>query len=312
MEDNLIVPPIKIQWIKTKLVRWIFSNLPNFTGKRIEPFMWSWVVWFNYRPKNAIFSDTNPHTINFYNEIKKWNIDHNKVRTYLEYEWAKLKLEWEKHYKYIRERFNDKKEPLDFLFLNRSDFNWMIRFNRKWWFNVPFGKKPERFAKAYVTKIVNQVHNLEILMKENNRTFICQDFSETIKLAWKDDLIYCDPPYIWRHVDYFDSWNEEDEYRLNALLEHSWAKFVLSTRHSNEYRNNDYIEKVRNKHNIKTSEHFYHLWAKEANRKPMLEAIIMNYKTNEIGENNKILITKSKKPIMNKIKKIRLFTDINA
>lgn len=27
--------------------------------------------------------------------------------------------------------------------------------------------------------------------------------------ATKNDFIYCDPPYIGRHVDYFDSWDQK-------------------------------------------------------------------------------------------------------
>ncbi len=42
------------------------------------------------------------------------------------------------------------RDPLKFLFLNRADFNGMIRLNRKGEFNVPFCKKPERFSKSHI------------------------------------------------------------------------------------------------------------------------------------------------------------------
>lgn len=69
----------------------------------------------------------------------------------------------ERHYYYVRDRFNEDHNILDFLFLNRSCFNGMIRFNKNYRFNVPYGHKPQRFSKAYVTKIVNQVKHLENL-----------------------------------------------------------------------------------------------------------------------------------------------------
>jgi DNA adenine methylase len=53
-----------------------------------------------------------------------------------------------------------------------------------------------------------------------------------------DDLIYCDPPYLGRHVDYFDSWSEDDENRLFNALSKTKARFILSTWHSNQYREN--------------------------------------------------------------------------
>lgn len=105
----------------------------------------------------------------------------------------------------IRERFNEHHDALDFLFLNRSCFNGMIRFNRDYQFNVPYGHKPERFSKAYVTKVVNQVKYVEDMLKTHSWTFLCQSFEKTITMAGSKDFIYCDPPYIGRHVDYYDS-----------------------------------------------------------------------------------------------------------
>jgi len=292
---KIIVPPIKIQGIKTKLVEWISLHVPNFSWRRIEPFMGSGVVGFNIVPKNAIFSDINPHTIKFYQEINNWNINHLMVRNFLEQEGEFLKEQGEKHYKYVRDRFNAEQSTLDFLFLNRSDFNGMIRFNKKWGFNVPFGKKPERFSKAYITKIVNQVRNLEVLMQQNNREFICRDFEEIIKIANSNDFLYCDPPYLWRNVDYFDSRSEADEIKLNTLLTDSVARFILSTRHSNTYRTNEYLSTVRWNFKILTKEHFYHLWGKKENRNAMKEAIVMNYEIVEVAsvKKNSISIPKN-------------------
>ena len=59
-----------------------------------------------------------------------------------------------------------------------------------------------------------------------------------------DDFIYCDPPYIGRHVDYYDSWDEENEIKLHDLLSNSGAKFMLSTWDNNEYRKNAYLDTV--------------------------------------------------------------------
>ena len=82
----------------------------------------------------------------------------------------------------------------------------MIRFNKNYRFNVPYGHKPQRFSKAYVTKIVNQVKHLENLFPKKNWEFKCQSFVDTIGGATHLDFIYCDPPYIGRHVDYYDNW----------------------------------------------------------------------------------------------------------
>ena len=63
---KIIIPPIKIQGIKSKIVPEIQNNLTwNKEGKWIEPFLGSGVVLFNIQPNTAVLSDTNPHIINF-------------------------------------------------------------------------------------------------------------------------------------------------------------------------------------------------------------------------------------------------------
>jgi len=272
------VPPIKCQGIKTKLVEWIkdHSTLEN-AGTWIEPFMGSGVVGFNMRLNRAVFADVNPHIINFYNAIKQGKITAGVAKEFLEKEGAQLKEKGEEHYYAVRERFNKDGNPLDMLFLNRACFNGVMRFNQKGKFNVPFGHKPERFAKAYVTKIANQIKYVSQATSQYDWQFICADFRKIILSASEGDFIYCDPPYIGRHVDYFNSWSENDEQELYELLSATPAKFILSTWHSNKYRSNPAIEKYAYRFTILTREHFYHVGAKEENRNPMLEAIVLNY-----------------------------------
>lgn len=153
----------------------------------------------------------------------------------------------------------------------------MMRFNSKWWFNVPYCKKDNRFAKSYITKIVNQVKLLEEKMDGKNWIFKCQDYKNTIKIAPEDSLIYCDPPYIDRYSDYYNNWTEENEIDLFNLLSNFKGYFILSTWKWNKYRDNIYINKLWNKFKIETKEHFYHLWAKENNRNSMIEALVRNF-----------------------------------
>jgi len=274
------VPPIKSQGIKTKLVPWIKSIVPNdFNGRWIEPFMGTGVVAFNIAPSHALLCDTNPHIIEFYQEIANKKITPEIVRDYLVHEGAKLLEKGESHYYEIRERFNKTHEPLDFLFLNRAGFNGMIRFNRKGDFNIPFCRKPKRFNQSYVTKIVNQVNYVYRLIQIKDFVFKCQDFKKTIKDGNDTDIIYCDPPYIDRHVDYYNGWDDSHENSLKNFLTNTESKFILSTWHHNDFRKNDYIDTLWKPFNILTREHFYHVGGNEKNRNPMIEAIITNFET---------------------------------
>src|SRR4030066_1254179 len=152
------VPPLKCQGIKTKLTEWIKDRAAlEEPSTWFEPFMGSGVVGFNVRPQKAIFSDINPHIVNFYNAIKDGSITAGVAKEFLEHEGEILQKQGESYYYEVRERFNKESKPLDMLFLNRACFNGVMRFNKKGIFNVPFGHKPERFARSYVTKITNQI-----------------------------------------------------------------------------------------------------------------------------------------------------------
>ena len=277
------VPPIKSQGIKTKLVPWIKSVIPNgFNGTWIEPFMGTGAVAFNIAPKQAVLCDSNPHLVNFYASIINGEITPEVVRDYLVHEGAQLLSKGEEHYYFIRERFNLHQSPLDFLFLNRAGFNGMIRFNRKGEFNIPFCRKPQRFSQAYITKIVNQVDFVSRLLKAKEFTFKCQDFAKTISEASSVDIIYCDPPYIDRHVDYFNGWDDSHEKQLFEKLSSFGGLFVLSTWHHNDYRSNEYIESLWSNFSVLTREHFYHVGGKEENRNPVIEALVINFNANQI------------------------------
>jgi DNA adenine methylase len=199
------------------------------------------------------------------------------VKQFLEKEGAQLEKDGEEHYYNIRTRFNKEGNPLDFLFLSRACFNGLIRFNRKGQFNVPFCRKPKRFVRAYITKIVNQVARFQDAFCHYCWEFICSDFETIITAATANDLIYCDPPYLGRHVDYFDSWSEEDEKRLFNVLSKTKARFILSTWHSNKYRENVTLKSLWKQFYVITKEHFYHVGAKESNRSAILEALVLNF-----------------------------------
>lgn len=279
------VPPIKTQGIKTKLVPFI-RDLAKVREDEVwvEPFMGSGVVGFNVAPRRALFSDTNVHIINFYNEIKNGQITPQLVKEFLESEGRRLSEGDAEYYYEVRNRFNREHSPMDFLFLNRSCFNGMIRFNKNYDFNVPYGHKPERFAKAYVTKIVNQVAHVKELLRWNDWQFEVKSFEEAIREAPANAFIYCDPPYLGRHVDYFDSWNEEQELLLHELLMgRASGRFMVSTWDHNKYRENEYLRTVWGDCTKTTREHFYFVGARESNRGSMVEALLTNFKpmTNE-------------------------------
>lgn len=275
-----LVPPLKCQGIKTKLVGEISRIAGTQVFERwVEPFCGSCVVALNVQPKEALLSDSNVHIIRLYQEIQNGGLTPAVAKSFLVEEGEKLRAGGETHYYAVRERFNAEPTSLDFLFLNRSCFNGVMRFNRSGKFNVPYGHKPERFAQAYVTKIINQIRRISEAISACDWAFASADFRQTLASAKAGDLVYVDPPYAGRHVDYFNSWSESDESELGNILKRLPCRFILSTWHSNEFRTNAMIERNWNdpRFHLLTREHFYHVGPTEDLRHPMIEALITNF-----------------------------------
>ncbi|HOV83886.1 MAG TPA: Dam family site-specific DNA-(adenine-N6)-methyltransferase [Paludibacteraceae bacterium] len=290
---RVIIPPIKSQGIKTKLIPWIkdVTAIANQKGRWIEPFLGTGIVAFNSGYNKAILSDTNPHIINFYKAIQQKEITPLTMKAYLEKEGqllSKAENNGYEHYLKVRARFNSGEySSYDFIFLSRAGFNGMMRFGSKGNWNIPFCKKPDRFAKAYITKIVNQVSAVsQIIQPEPDWIFYNKSFSEIIPIATEDDIIYCDPPYYGRHVDYYNGWTEKDEELLFNLLSQTKAKFILSTWHHNDWRENKMISKFWNKFNIITKDHFYYNGGSIENRRSIVEALVCNFDTTDIKQHN--------------------------
>lgn len=288
---RVIVPPIKSQGIKTKLVPWIMDLAPKVTGRWIEPFLGTGVVALNSRYQKAILNDTNPHIINFYKGIQQKEITAPLMKQYLEHEGgllSKADNNGYEHYLKVRARFNSGEfSPYDFIFLSRAGFNGMMRFGSKGNWNIPFCKKPDRFAQAYITKITNQVISAsQIIQPEPDWIFYNKSFAEIIPIATENDIIYCDPPYYGRHVDYYNGWTEKDEELLFHLLSETNAKFILSTWHHNDWRENEMVNKYWNHFNIVTKDHFYHNGGNIENRRTIVEALVCNFDTGTFAEHN--------------------------
>lgn len=280
MSHSLLVPPLKCQGIKTKLAGEIQRLTADSDFERwVEPFCGSCVVAFNIQPRKALLCDSNIHIIYFYQAIQSGLLTPELVQSFLVEQGALLSARGEDYYYGVRDRFNKQPNSLDFLFLNRSCFNGVIRFNRHGLFNVPFCRKRNRFTQAYITKIANQTRAIRGVITDSDWLFEVADFRDTLANARSTDFVYADPPYAGRHVDYFNSWSEHDENSLADLLKRLPCRFILSTWHSNEFRRNPLIHK--NWHDPRfhlfPRQHFYHVGSTESLRHPMVEALVTNF-----------------------------------
>lgn len=287
--DHVGTPPIKCQGIKTKLVPFIFRSIKwsdEANGRWIEPFLGSGVVAFNLHPRRAILSDSNRHIIELYTSIQSGQLNCGNTRDFLEFEGRKLQAGGAEYYYEVRNRFNEFGSSFDFLFLNRSCFNGVMRFNRHGHFNVPFGHKPERFSKSYITKIVNQIGWVAKQMRGRDWEFRVDQWDTTLRAAEPGDFVYLDPPYIGRHTDYYNGWNQAEASGLAHTALSLPCGYALSMWLENRYRKNTHIAEFWPGAEIRVCSHFYHVGSTEELRNEMDEAlaIMPGYATDDEGK----------------------------
>ncbi len=234
MRAKVRVKPF-LKWAggKFKLIDTICDHLPQ--GKKlIEPFLGSGAVFINTEYEHYLLSDVNPDLIHLYRTLKLkgdafidyceqfFQPEHNKERKYYLYRDEFNQLE-----------ANDKKAAL-FLYLNRHGYNGLCRYNQAGQFNVPFG----RYKHPYFPRKEMQFFHL----KSKKATFICEDFASVMKRARKDNVVYCDPPYVpLSPTAYFTSYAQtgfslHDQERLALLAEKlsSRGVSVVISNHENE------------------------------------------------------------------------------
>ena len=275
---DVSAPPLKIQGIKTKLVKFIGQSIAwdsGESGRWVEPFFGSGCVALNLMPPRAILGDKNPHIVRLYKDIQSGVLTPDVVRGGLSEMGALLSVRGQDYYNEVRTRFNQTGASLDFLFLNRSCFNGVIRFNKKGGFNTPFGHKPQRFDAKFLTRVSNQVKWAGRQMANKDWQFHCADWSELFAVTTSADFVYLDPPYVGRHADYFSQWDGEEAGRLATAARLLPCGFALSMWMENQYRKNEHIESEWSDNDIRLASHFYHVGSSESLRNEMIEAVVI-------------------------------------
>jgi len=184
---NDIRPFLKWAGNKYTLLAQIIPELSP--GRRLlEPFLGSGAVFLNTNYPNYVLSELNPDLTALYSLLKQEGLafirDCKKLFT-------PSNNNADRYYQ-LRDRFNRSKQArtraLLFVYLNRHGYNGLCRYNSSGKFNVPFGR--------YEQVLFPEQRMLEFHQKAQRAEFICQDFADTLAMAKRGDVVYCDPPYI--------------------------------------------------------------------------------------------------------------------
>src|SRR3990167_6611682 len=218
--------------------------LPYFPQKKrlIEPFAGSGAVFINTDFEEYIIAECNQDLIDIYNLLKEQG---PKFIKYCE-QYFNPECNQKDCYYTMRDLFNQstniKEKAAIFLYLNRHGYNGLCRYNSSGKYNVPFGK--------YLAPYFPHTEMLHFYLKSQNATFIHQDFRETFKNAQKEDVIYCDPPYVplsktasFTHYS-TSNFTENDQLALLELAKEVQKKgcTVLISNHDSDFTLKNYTD----------------------------------------------------------------------
>src|SRR3989338_1802027 len=189
-EPDLRRPPKQLlKWAgnKQRFAEQICQMFPRTYGKYIEPFVGSGAVLGAMAPKRGVAGDTLQPL------VELWTIlQNNPEELFCAYKntWDAFQRDSSSEYKKLLASYNKNPNPHDLLFLSRSCYGGIIRFTMQGKMSTPMGAhrpiSPESFRERM------------ILWRQRvaGTKFMHASFQETMGMAEKGDVIYCDPPYV--------------------------------------------------------------------------------------------------------------------
>jgi len=174
---------------KYKIVETLKNKFPKKAKRYIEPFLGAGSVALNIDYPQIIVGDTNADLMLVWEIFKDMGMD---FVTECKKVFVPANNKDDKYYE-LRDEFNKTKKELRkavlFIYLNRHCFNGLCRYNADGMYNVPKGKykDPVYFPQDEFQKALEQVKRFDIHNK---------DFREVFEMVGKDDVVYCDPPYL--------------------------------------------------------------------------------------------------------------------
>lgn len=218
-------PIIKWSGSKRSQAHDIVSYFPSEIDTYYEPFCGGASVLrelleSDIKVNEYVCSDINNGLIELWKVIQ---VDpYSVAHVYKEF-WEELNMDndidrQKKFYDKIRKRYNKEKSPLDFIFLDRTCFNGLIRYNSKGQFNSPFhinrpGIDPDKLHKI--------VYEWADILNDNNVKFKTMSYDEI--QPNEGDFLYLDPPYNNTTGMYFDKFDRRKFFKWLKDIKCGWV-----------------------------------------------------------------------------------------
>ncbi len=264
-----------------------------------EPFVGGGAVFFdvaqNYKVENAFLYDINDELILAYKVIQR---DVYKLIEFLhryEKQYKKLDDEKRKEYYYeLRENYNLQRFNIDYnkysenwiprvaqtIFLNKTCFNGLFRFNSKGGFNSPMGRYKN-------PKILDEPNLLNVAKLLEIATIKKADFREVKNDIRSNSFVYFDPPYrpISKTSNFtsYSKFNFQDDEQLQLAklfyeLDRQGHKLMLSNSDpKNTNPNDDFFETIYADFNITRVDAKRSINSNGNKRNSIKEIVVTNY-----------------------------------
>lgn len=301
IKKDLVKSPLNYTGGKYKLLPQILPLFPNNINTFVDLFCGGCNVGINVKANRIICNDIENHVINLMKYFR--DIDSKQLVDLIDYTITMYGLSntskngygyyncdsskgvggYNKD-KYIllrRDYNSDTSNNLLFYMTVLFAFSNQIRFNLKGEFNMPVNKRD--FNDNVKKNTINFVNKL----KDINIHFNNKGFKELeVGKLHKDDLVYCDPPYLVTCASYNeqDGWNETHEKELLELLDNLNDKginFALSNVLESKGKSNNILKEWSKKYNIYHLNHTYgncNYHTKDKSTNNTDEVLITNYK----------------------------------
>lgn len=222
-------PVIKWSGSKRSQAEEIIKNFPKSYNDYYEPFIGGGSILGTLQPQRSTAGDTCRPLIDVWKMIQK---DPETLSEHYRENWDILQ-ENRDHYYVVRDKFNEKNNPEDFLFLTRTAYNGLVRFNKSGNFNTSFHTNRPGIHPDKLHDII-----LDWSQRIKNTEFYCQDVKQTISGVSKGDLVYLDPPYANTKGMYQDVFTTEYLYEILEELNNRGSYWLLSFDGKTNYKDN--------------------------------------------------------------------------
>lgn len=207
----MVMPFIKFPGGKGWLADTILSHFPKQFGTYYEPMIGGGAIFFEMahrgKLKKAVISDVNETLIGIYKSLQE-NLP--EVLHYLKAMRKKrdktiaAQGDAKELFYAIRKRVNKTENVLEasagLIYLSKTCYNGLFRFNKSGDFNAPVGDQKD-------PKICDETNLIGVSAALKKATILCAPYQDVLSKTKKGDLVYLDPPYWPVRENSFVSYN---------------------------------------------------------------------------------------------------------